>query len=148
MRFMILIKADEASEAGELPPPAIFEAMGDFNEELVNAGVMLAAEGLQPSSKGARVVFNRDDIQVIDGPFAEARELVAGFWIIQARSLEEAVEWVKRIPGHMKRHGAPPASGETIEIRQIGEMEDFGDAISPEVRAREERLRAAVENRP
>lgn len=147
MRFMILIKSDEAAEAGELPSPAIFGAMGDFNEELVNAGVMLAAEGLLPSSKGARVVFNRDDVSVIDGPFAEARELVAGFWIIQARSLEEAVEWVKRIPGHMKRHGAPPASGETIEIRQIGEMEDFGDEVSEEVRAREKRHRAAVENR-
>jgi hypothetical protein len=148
MRFMILIKADEASEAGVPPSPAIFAAMGDFNEELVNAGVMLAAEGLLASSKGARVTFNGDDITVTDGPFAEARELVAGFWIIQARSLEEAVEWVKRIPGHMKRHGAPPASGETIEIRQIGELEDFGDELSPEERAREERLRATVENRP
>lgn len=144
MRFMILIKADEASEAGVPPSPAIFAAMGDFNEELVNAGVMLAAEGLHPSSKGARVVFNRDGIRVIDGPFAEARELVAGFWIIQARSLDEAVEWVKRIPEHMKRHGAPAASGETVEIRQIGEMEDFGEELSPEERAREQRLRAAM----
>jgi hypothetical protein len=147
MRFMIILKSDAATEAGEPPSPAIFAAMGDFNEELVNAGVMLAGEGLHPSSKGARVVFNRDDISVIDGPFAEARELVAGFWIIQARSKEEAIEWVKRIPGHMKRHGAPPASGETVEIRQIAEMEDFGEELSPEERAREERLRAAVENR-
>jgi hypothetical protein len=147
MRFMILLKADAASEAGELPPPEIFQAMGAFNEELVRAGVMLAAEGLLPTSMGARVVFNGDDVTVLDGPFAEAKEIVAGFWIIQARSRDEAVEWVKRIAHHMKEAGAPAASGETVEVRQIGELEDFGDAVPEEERQRERRLRAEVEGR-
>lgn len=145
MRFMIILKSDAASESGAMPPPEIFEAMGNFNEELVRAGVMLAAEGLHPTSMGARVVFNGDEVTVIDGPFAETKEIVAGFWIIQARSKEEAVEWVKRIGHHMKEAGAPAAKGETVEIRQIGEMEDFGDAIPEEVREREKRLRAEVE---
>jgi hypothetical protein len=147
MRFMILIKSDAASEAGELPPPEIFQAMGAFNEELVRAGVMLAAEGLHPTSMGARVVFNGDDVTVLDGPFSEAKEIVAGFWIIQARSKDEAIEWVKRIGYHMKEAGAPAAAGETIEIRQIGELSDFGDAIPEEVREQERRLRAQVEGR-
>jgi hypothetical protein len=145
MRFMIILKADAASEAGQLPPPEIFQAMGAFNEELVRAGVMLAAEGLLPTSKGARVVFNGDDVTVLDGPFAESKEIVAGFWIIQTRSKEEAVEWVKRIGTHMRDAGAPPASGETVEIRQIGELEDFGDDIPAEEVARERRLRAEIE---
>ena len=134
-------------EAGELPPPEIFQAMGAFNEELVRAGVMLAAEGLHPTSMGARVVFDGDDVTVLDGPFSEAKEIVAGFWIIQARSKDEAIEWVKRIGYHMKEAGAPAASGETIEIRQIGELSDFGDAIPEEVREQERRLRAQVEGR-
>lgn len=145
MRFMIILKADAASEAGTLPPPEVFQAMGAFNEELVRAGVMLAAEGLLPTSMGARVVFDGDDVTVLDGPFAESKEIVAGFWIIQTRSKEEAVEWVKRIGTHMKAAGAPPASGETVEIRQIGEMEDFGDDIPAEVVETERRLRAEME---
>jgi hypothetical protein len=119
--------------------------MGAFNEELVRAGVMLAGEGLHPTSKGARVVFDGDDVSVIDGPFTETKEIVAGFWIIQARSKQEAIEWVKRIGTHMKAAGAPPASGETVEIRQVAELEDFGDDIPAEERDREIRLRAEIE---
>ena len=145
MRFMIILKSDAASESGAPPPPEIFQAMGAFNEELVRAGVMLAGEGLHPTSKGARVVFDGDDVSVIDGPFAETKEIVAGFWIIQVRSKEEAIEWVKRIGTHMKAAGAPPARGETVEIRQVAEIEDFGDDIPAEERDREVRLRAEIE---
>ncbi len=145
MRFMIILKSDAASEAGAPPPPEIFQAMGAFNEELVRAGVMLAGEGLHPTSKGARVVFDGDDVTVLDGPFAESKEIVAGFWIIQVRSKEEAIEWVKRIGTHMKAAGAPIANGETVEIRQVAEIEDFGDEMPSEEREREQRLRAEIE---
>jgi len=135
MRFMVLIKANADSEAGVMPDEALMTAMGNFNEELVKAGVMLAGEGLHPSSKGARVRFSGPDRTVIDGPFAETKELIAGFWIWRTNSLEEAIEWVKKCP-------CPMEGGESeIEIRQIFEIEDFGDAATPELRAQEQRLR-------
>ena len=137
MRFMILVKATKESEAGILPTQEQLAEMGRFNEELVKAGVMLAGEGLHPSSKGARVQFSGNKRTVIDGPFAEAKELVAGFWLIQAKSLAEAIEWVKRVPFT----GSPESE---IEIRQVFEAEDFGDAYTPEIREQEERLRAQV----
>lgn len=137
MRFMILVKADSNSEAGVMPSEQLLAEMGRFNEELVNAGVMLAGEGLHPSSKGARVRFSGQDRKVIDGPFAETKELVAGFWIWKCASLQEAVDWVKRCPN--------PMLGESeIEIRQIFEAEDFGEALTPELRAQEERMRDEV----
>ena len=135
MRFMLLVKATQESEAGELPSEELLTEMGKYNEELVKAGVMLAGEGLQPSSKGARVRFSGPKRTVIDGPFAETKELVAGFWIFQVKSKEEAIEWVKRCPNPM------PGDSE-IEIRQIVEADDFGDALTPELRENEERLRA------
>ena len=135
MRFMLLVKATKESEAGVMPSQEEFSEMGKYNEELVKAGVMLAGEGLQPSSKGARVRFSGKKRTVIDGPFAETKELIAGFWLIQAKSLSEAIEWVKRVP-----FGAGPES--EIEIRQVFESEDFGDALTPELRQQEERLRA------
>jgi hypothetical protein len=135
MRFMILVKADKNSEAGVLPDTKLLAAMGKFNEELVKAGVMLAGEGLQPSSKGARVKFSTGKPAVVDGPFAETKELVAGFWLWQVKSKEEAIEWVKR---------APFGPGAEIEIRQVFEAEDFGPALTPEVREQEERLRAQI----
>jgi hypothetical protein len=135
MRFMVMVKATEESEAGVMPSEELLTEMGKYNEELVKAGVMLAGEGLHPSSKGARVRFSGKDRTVIDGPFAETKELVAGFWLIQAKSKEEAIEWVKRCPN--------PMSGESeIEIRQVFEAEDFGDELTPELREQEERLRA------
>jgi hypothetical protein len=135
MRFMVMVKATEESEAGQLPSTELLEAMGRYNEELVKAGVMVAGEGLQPSAKGARIRFDGTQRRVIDGPFAETKELVAGFWIFQVKSLEEAVEWVKRCPN--------PMEGESeIEIRQIFDADDFGEAFTPEQREREERLRA------
>lgn len=137
MRFMVLVKATKESEAGALPDPQLLEDMGKFNEELVKAGIMLAGEGLQPSSKGARVRFSGKDRTVIDGPFAETKELVAGFWLWQVRSKEEAVEWVKRCPNPM--HGESE-----IEIRQVYEVEDFASVMPDEVREREERLRAEL----
>jgi hypothetical protein len=137
MRFMILIKADRNSEAGVLPSEQLLAEMGRFNEELVKAGVMLAGEGLHPSSKGARVRFSGKDRKVIDGPFAETKELVAGFWIWKCASLQEAINWVKRCPNPM------PGESE-VEIRQIFEAEDFGEALTPELREQEERLRAQV----
>jgi hypothetical protein len=138
MRFMILVKADRNSEAGVMPDEKLLAEMGRFNEELVQAGVMQAGEGLHPSSKGARVRFSGQDRKVIDGPFAETKELVAGFWIWKCASLQEAVDWVKRCPN--------PMAGESeIEIRQIFEAEDFGEAFTPELREQEERLRAQVE---
>ena len=135
MRFMILVKADKNSEAGVLPDEKLLTDMGKYNEELVKAGVLLAAEGLQASSKGARVKFSGNKRTVVDGPFAETKELIAGFWLIQVKSKEEAIEWVKRVP----------FSGDTeavIEIRQVFEAEDFGDALSPELKEQENRLRA------
>ena len=135
MRFMVIVKASEESEAGVLPSAEDFARMGTFNEELVNAGVMLAADGLQPSSKGARVTFSGGKTTVVDGPFAETKELIAGFWIWQVNSLEEAIAWVKR---------APFDGGATLEIRQIFEGDDFGDNFTDEVREAEERLRARL----
>ena len=134
MRFMMLVKANADSEAGVLPTEQELAEMGRFNEELVKAGVMLAGEGLQPTSKGARVTFSGGKPTVTDGPFTEAKELVAGFWIIQAKSKEEAVEWARRVPFQ---------EGE-IEIRQVFEADDFGPEFTPELREQEERLRAQV----
>ena len=133
MRFMILVKADKNSEAGVMPSTKLLAEMGKFNEELVKAGILLAGEGLQPSSKGARVKFSGTKRIVTDGPFAESKELVAGFWLWQVKSKAEAIEWVKR---------CPMEAGAEIEIRQVFEIEDFGEAATPEIRAREERLRA------
>lgn len=138
MRFMILLKADKDTEAGVLPSEELLTEMGRYNEELVNAGVLLAGEGLQPSSKGARVKFSRGEVAVVDGPFAETNELIAGFWMIQVESKEEAIEWVKRCP-------SPPDGEAEIEIRQVFEADDFGDEFTPELREREERLRAQVD---
>ena len=135
MRVMVIVKASERSEAGEMPTAEELTAMGRFNEELVKAGIMLAGEGLHPSSKGERVTFSGDKRSVVDGPFAETKELVAGFWIWQVRSMDEAIEWVKRCPNPM------PGESE-IEIRQVFEAEDFGDEFTPELREQEERLRA------
>jgi len=137
MRFMVIVKATKESEAGEMPSTELLTAMGKYNEELVKAGIMLAGDGLHPSSKGARVRFSGAKRTVIDGPFAETKELIAGFWIWQVRSLDEAIEWVKRCPN--------PMSGESdIEIRQVFEAEDFGEAFTPELREQEERLAAGV----
>jgi hypothetical protein len=130
---MVLVKANEDSEAGVMPSEQELTEMGRYNEELVKAGVMLAGEGLHPSSKGVRVRFEGKNRTVIDGPFAETKELLAGFWLIQAKSREEAIEWVKR---------APFDGGTEIEIRQVFETDDFGDALTPELREQEERLRA------
>ena len=135
MRFMVMVRATKDSEAGVMPTTEEFAEMGKYNEELVNAGVMLAGEGLHPSSKGARVRFRGKERIVVDGPFAETKELVAGFWILQCRSRDEVIEWVKRCPNPM------PGESE-IEIRQIFEAEDFGDALTPELREQEEQLRA------
>ena len=137
MRFMILVKASKESEAGVMPSEQLLTEMGKFNEELVKAGVMLAGEGLHPSSKGARVKFSNGKTTVIDGPFAETKELVAGFWLWQVKSKEEAIEWVKRCPN--------PHNEETeVEIRQVFEAEDFGAELTPELREQEERLRATI----
>jgi hypothetical protein len=134
---MVMIKSNKAAEAGALPDQKILAAMGKFNEEMVKAGVMLAGEGLQPSSKGARVRFSGDKRTVIDGPFAETKELVAGFWLIQVKSKEEAIEWIKRCPN--------PFEGESeIEIRQVFEAADFGEEFTPELREAEERMRAQI----
>jgi hypothetical protein len=136
MRVIVFVKANKESEAGVLPGPKIFEAMGKYNEELVKAGVMLAGEGLAPSSKGKRVRFDGQERRVINGPFAETKELVAGFWIWKVQSMDEAVEWLKR---------APFGGGVEIEIRPIMEFVDFGDALSPEIIEHEKRLRAQTE---
>jgi hypothetical protein len=137
MRFMILLKANKNTEAGVLPDQKLLTDMGKFNEELAKAGVLLAGEGLQPSSKGARVKFSGANRTVIDGPFAETKELIAGFWLWQVKSKEEAIEWVKRCPN-------PTGDEAEIEIRQVFEAEDFGPALTPELREKEERLRAQV----
>jgi len=137
MKFMVLVKADRNSEAGVMPSEQLLADMGRFNEELVKAGVMQAGEGLHPSSKGARVRFSGRDRKVIDGPFSETKELIAGFWIWKCASLQEAIDWVKRCPN--------PMLGESeIEIRQVFEAEDFGEAFTPELREQEERLRAQI----
>src|SRR5688572_31247928 len=136
MRFMVIVKADRNSEAGVLPDQKLLADMGKFNEELVKAGVMLAGEGLQPSSKGKRVKFSGSKRTVTDGPFTEAKELIAGFWLWQVKSMDEAVEWVKRIPNPM------PGTEPEIEIRQVFESDDFGAEFTPELREQEERIRA------
>ena len=137
MKIMVFVKANADSETGVMPDEEILTAMGQFNEELVNAGVMLAGEGLHPSSKGKRVQFNGKERIVIDGPFAETKELVAGFWLWQVASMDEALGWIKR---------SPFQEGE-VELRPVFEMEDFGDAMTPELREQEERLRAETEKR-
>ena len=141
MRFMVIVKASKDSEAGILPETKLFEDMGRYNEELAKAGVLLAAEGLQPSSKGARVRISGSKRTVIDGPFAETKELIAGFWLIQAKSKAEAIEWVKRAPNPM------PGQDSEIEIRQVFEAEDFGAEFTPKLRAQEERIQAEVAKR-
>jgi hypothetical protein len=138
MRFMVIVKADKNSEAGALPDEKLLADMGKYNDELVKAGVLLAAEGLQPSSKGARVRFSGNKRTVIDGPFSETKELVAGFWLFQVKSKEEAIEWVKRAPNPF------PGTESEIEIRQVFEAEDFGPEFTPELRKQEERQRAAI----
>ena len=135
MRFMVIVKANEDSEAGVLPGEEILTAMSKYNEELVKAGVMLAGEGLHASSKGARVRFSGGKTTVIDGPFAETKELVAGFWLLQVKSRDEAIEWVRR---------APMDGGVELEVRQVFEADDFGEQFSPEARAAEERLREQI----
>jgi len=134
MRVMVIIKATKDSEAGILPDEKVLTEMGRFNEELVNAGMMLAGEGLRPSSKGARIRFAGGRHHVTDGPFAETKELIAGFWIWKVPSMEEAIAWAKRIPN-------PHQEEFEVEVRQVGELEDFGDALTPELRAQEERQR-------
>ena len=138
MRFMVIVKADQASEAGVLPDEKLLTEMGKYNEELVKAGVLLAGEGLHPTSKGARVRFSGGKRTVIDGPFAETRELVAGYWMWKCDSLEEAIGWAKRCPN-------PHKEDCEIEIRQVFEAEDFGEAFTPELREQEERLRSQIE---
>ena len=140
MRVMVMIHATEETEAGVMPSEEMLAEMGAFNEELVKAGVMLAGEGLHPSSRGKRVVFSGTKRTVIDGPFAESKELIAGFWIWQVKSMEEAVEWVRRMPNPTDAEGL-------VEIRPVFEAEDFGDALTPELRAKEEAMRAQVEAR-
>lgn len=134
MRFMIIIKASQDSEAGVMPSQELLTAMGNYNEELAKAGIILAGEGLHPSSKGTRVRFSGDKRTVIDGPFAETKELIAGFWLWKVKSKEEAIEWVKRCPNPM------PGTEPEIEIRQVFEMEDFGAELTPELREQEERV--------
>ncbi len=138
MRVMVLIKASEESERGEMPSERLLTEMTSFNEELVKSGIMLAGEGLHPSEKGVRVRFSGTDRTVIDGPFTETKELIAGFWLWEVRSMDEAIEWVKRCPN--------PMEGESdIEIRQVFEADDFGDSLTPELREAEERLRGQLE---
>ena len=138
MRVMVLIKATEESEAGVMPSQELLTEMGNFNEELVKAGVMLAGDGLHPSSKGVRVVFSGGERKVIDGPFAETKELLAGYWVWQVKSLDEAIEWVRRMPNPTEQEGV-------VEIRPVFEADDFGDEFTPELREQEARLRAQVE---
>ena len=139
MRFMVIVKASAESEAGALPDPKLVEEMGRYNEELARAGVLLAAEGLQPTSKGARVRFSGSKRTVIDGPFAETKELIAGFWLWQVKNMDEALEWARRCPGPM------PGEEGILEIRPFFEADDFGKEFTPQLRAQEERLRAQIE---
>src|SRR5829696_6383240 len=138
MRFIVMVKANEDSEAGVMPSEQLLTQMGNFNEELVKAGVMLAGEGLHPSSKGVRVAFSGGERKVIDGPFAETKELLAGYWLWQVKSLDEAIEWVKRVPN-------PDGTDGVVEIRPVFEADDFGDSLTPELREQEERLREQAE---
>jgi hypothetical protein len=140
MRFMVIVKADKNTEAGVLPDEKLLAAMGKYNEELVKAGVMLAGEGLQPSKKGARIRFSGSKRSVIDGPFAETKELVAGFWLWQCKSLAEAIEWAKRCPN-------PTGNESELEIRQVFEAADFGAEFTPELREQEERLRKQMDKK-
>ena len=137
MRFMVIVKASKDSEAGVMPKQELLAAMGKYNEELVKAGVLLAGEGLHPSARGARVKFSGEKRSVIDGPFTETKELIAGFWLLQVKSKEEAIEWAKRSPNP---HG--PGAETELEVRQVFEAEDFGTELTPELRQQEERLRA------
>ena len=139
MKVMVIVKATKNSEAGVMPSEQLFAEMGEFNEALVKAGVMLAGEGLQPSAKGKRVRFSGSTRTVVDGPFAETKELVAGYWVWQVRSMEEAIEWARRCPDPM------PGEDAVLEIRPLYELEDFGEAFTPELRAQHERLRAEIE---
>ncbi len=136
MRVMVIVKASDESEAGHMPEQELLAAMGKYNEELVKAGVMVAGEGLHPSSRGKRIRFSGRERAVRDGPFAQTKELIAGFWLWQVRSMDEAVDWLKR---------APFDGGEEVELRPVFEAEDFGEALTPELRAQEERLRAEIE---
>jgi len=140
MRVIVLIKANKDSEAGVMPSEQLLSEMNDFNEQLVKAGIMLGGEGLHPSSKGARVRFSGNERKVIDGPFAETKELIAGYWVWHVRSMQEAIDWVKRCPN-------PTGAEGEIEIRPIFEAEDFGAELTPELRQKEERLRAEIEQR-
>ena len=139
MKVMVIVKATKDSEAGVMPSEQLLTEMGKYNEELVKAGIMLAGDGLHPSSKGKRITFKGSSRRVVDGPFAETKELIAGFWIWQVRSMEEAVEWARRCPNPM------PDDEGVLELRPIFEAEDFGDALTPELRAQEARLRAGIE---
>jgi hypothetical protein len=139
MRVMVMIKATEQSEAGEMPSQKLLEEMTAFNEELVKAGVMLAGDGLHPSSKGARVIFSGSERKVVDGPFPETKELLAGYWLWQVKSMDEAIEWVKRIPDPM------PGSEAIVEIRPVFELDDFSESLTPELREKNEQLRAQTE---
>src|SRR6516165_11108329 len=138
MKVIVLVKASKESEAGVMPSTELLTAMGKYNEELVRAGIMLAGDGLHPSSKGVRVKFSGRERKVIDGPFAETKELLAGYWLWQVKSLDEAIEWTKRIPNPTGEHGV-------VEIRPVFEADDFGEEFTPELREREERLRARTE---
>ena len=140
MKVMVIVKATAESEAGAMPSEQMLTEMGNYNEELVKAGIMLAGEGLHPSSKGKRVLFSGTNRTVTDGPFTESKELIAGFWIWQVKSMDEAVEWVKRCPNPMNEES-------TVEIRQVFEMEEFGEAMTPELREQEERMRAQLEGK-
>jgi hypothetical protein len=138
MRVMVMVKGNEETEAGGPPSTEMLEEMGKFNEELVKAGVMLDGEGLLPSSKGVRIQFSGDQRNVVDGPFAESKELIAGYWMWQVRDMDEAIEWAKRCPN-------PTGAEGVLELRQVAELDDFGDNVTPEVREREERLRSELE---
>lgn len=141
MKVMVIVKASKNSEAGLMPSQQLLTEMGAYNEELVKAGIMLAGDGLQPSAKGKRIKFAGSKRTVVDGPFAETKELIAGYWIWQVRSMEEAVEWARRCPNPM------PGEESELEIRPVFDAEDFGEAYTPELRAQDERLRASVEQR-
>lgn len=141
MRVMVIVKATKNSEAGVLPSPELFEKMGAYNDELIKAGIMLAGDGLHPSTSGKRVHFVGSERTVVDGPFAETKELIAGYWIWQVKSMDEALEWARRCPDPM------PGEESVLELRPVYEMDDFGDAATPEVRERDERQRQALENR-
>src|SRR5215204_5885249 len=140
MRVMVMVKANEDTEAGTPPSTEMLEEMGNYNEELVKAGIMLAGEGLHPSSRGVRIQFSGDDRNVVDGPFAETKELVAGYWLWQVRDMDEAVEWAKRCPN-------PTGEESVLELRPVFETDDFGEVLTPELRAQEERLRSQTAER-